>query len=363
MHRVVLFVDLDYFFAQVEEVENPSLRERPVAVCVFSGRTEDSGVVSSANYLARKLGVKAGMPIKAAKRLLPGNATIIPARLSFYMEKSRKIMDILRSFGGVLRVESVDEAVIDATEIVNRDYAKAVQLAEALKKRVHEETGLTCSVGIGPNKVVAKMAADSCKPNGLKAVFPDEVPSFLANLPVKDLPGIGAKAESLLAEYGVKTLSDLAKLELDFLEKLFGSKKARYLYLASRGLFDEAITEKQPPKQISKIITLKQNTRDLEEIMQALERVVEETNVKLESSGYFASRVGLIAITSTIKTVTRQAEIKPGARADELLRVLEKMVKELLEKDEKLLIRRIGVRFSDLQQATGQTRLNVFVGE
>ncbi|MDW8084144.1 MAG: DNA polymerase IV [Candidatus Caldarchaeum sp.] len=361
MSRVVFFVDLDYFFAQVEVVQNPSLREKPVVVCVFSGRTKDSGVVSSANYVARSFGVKAGMPIKKARAMLPPDSVFLPVRLNYYAEVSRKIMDILRSFGGVLRVESIDEAVMDVTEIVDGDFEKALTLASEVKRRIFELTGLTCTVGVGPNRVVAKMVADVSKPDGLQVVRPHEVADFLKPLPVKSLPGVGAKTEQVLADMRIKTVGELSTLSVEALEKLFGPKKALYLYHACRGTFDEPIVERPPAKQVSRIITLKRNTREVNYVMDALAKVLTEAAAKLESMGYTASKLGLIVITSTIKTVTRQTEIRPGAGLAENLEALRKMLKELLESNEKMHVRRVGVRFSGLKKLSGQSRLNVFM--
>ncbi|MCS7110426.1 MAG: DNA polymerase IV [Candidatus Caldarchaeum sp.] len=360
MARVVLFVDLDYFFAQVEEVNNPSLKTMPVVVCVFSGRTMDSGVVSSANYLARRYGVKAGMSIKLAKRLLPQESAVLPVRMSRYVEISRTVMDVLRSFGGVLRVESIDEAVMDVTRVVGGDFDAAYRLASDAKRRVFDETGLTCSVGVGPNWVVAKVAADVSKPNGLKMVRPEEVTDFLHPLAVKALPGVGSKTEKILSEMGIKTLGELDALNYEVLEKVFGTKKALFIHQVVKGVFDEAIVERPPPKQVSKIITLKRNTRDVDDVMQSLANVVSQAAAKLESNGYAASKLGLIVITSTIRTLTRQTEIRPGTGLDETLRILRRMVEEVFGDDENLYVRRVGVRFSGLQKLSGQTKLNVF---
>ncbi|MEM4342459.1 MAG: DNA polymerase IV [Candidatus Caldarchaeum sp.] len=360
MPRIVLFLDLDYFFAQVEEVENPELRGKPLCVCVFSGRTSDSGVVSSANYVARRFGVKAGMPIKAAKKLLPEESVILPVRLEHYATVSRQIMENLKKFNTPLRVESIDEAVMDITQAVGGDYIEAEKFAKKVKEIIRANFGLTCSVGVGPNRVLAKMAADYSKPDGLTVVKPEKVEEFLRDLPVKNLPGIGAKTERLLAEHQIKTIGDLSRQSLEKLEELFGPKKAHYLYLASRGIYDEVIEERPPPKQLSKIVTLKRNTREVEEVMETLAAATSEAYSRLASSKFFASKIGLIAITTRLETITRQADIRLGATLDEVLRSLRLLLTKLLETDEKLMLRRVGVRFSGLKPVSGQTSLNIF---
>ncbi|MEM0349164.1 MAG: DNA polymerase IV [Candidatus Caldarchaeum sp.] len=360
MPRIVLFLDLDYFFAQVEEVENPELKGKPLCVCVFSGRTPDSGVVSSANYVARRFGIKAGMPIKGAKKLLPDDSVILPIRLKHYASVSRQIMDTLRKFNTPLRVESVDEAVMDITDAVGGDYAEAEKFARKVKETIRTRFGLTCSVGVGPNRVVAKMAADYSKPDGLTIVKPENIEEFLRDMPVKNLPGIGAKTESILADHHVKTVGDLSRLSLEKLEELFGTKKAQYLYMASRGMYDEAVEERPPPKQVSKIVTLKRNTRDVEEIMETLASAASDAYTRLASAKFFASKIGLIAITSRLETITRQAEIRLGANLDEVLKSLRILLTKLLETDEKMMLRRVGVRFTGLTPVPGQTSLNIF---
>ncbi|MEM2237563.1 MAG: DNA polymerase IV [Candidatus Caldarchaeum sp.] len=361
MSKIVLFMDLDYFFAQVEEVENPSYRIRPLVVCVYSGRTEDSGVVSSANYLARKYGVKAGMPIKRAKHLLPSDAVYLPVRLEHYAAVSRQVMAMLEKYTDRVRVESIDEAVMDITEVVGKDFKKAEELAIELKKELRDKMGLKCSIGIAPNRVVAKIAADSAKPDGLKTVRPEEVLDFLKPLPVSALPGIGVKAEALLEDMGVKTIGDLAAQPIEVLEKLFGPKKARYIYLASRGEFDEPIQEKGTVKQVSKIITLKRNTKDLEEIVSALAPVVNVVLARLETYSLEATKVGIVAITADLRTVTRQTQIRPGAHFEETMKAVKQLFEELLQEDGGMVLRRAGVRFSGLKKRLGQSKLSSYL--
>ncbi|MCX8202126.1 MAG: hypothetical protein N3H84_08525, partial [Candidatus Caldarchaeum sp.] len=210
------------------------------------------------------------------------------------------------------------------------------------------------------NWVVAKIAADVAKPNGLKMVRPEEVREFLSPLALKMLPGIGSKTEKMLSDMGVKTVGELDTVDRDMLEKIFGRKKALFIYQIVKGLFDEPIVERPPPKQVSKIITLKRNTRNVEDIMQALGIVASQAAAKLESKGYEASKLGLIVITSTIKTLTRQTEIRPGTGLNETLRILKRMVEDVLGDDENLYVRRVGVRYSGLRKMSGQSKLNVF---
>ncbi|GBC68709.1 DNA polymerase IV [archaeon HR01] len=234
-NRVVLFLDLDHFFAQVEEIQQPALKGRPVVVCVYSGRTETSGVVSSANYEARSYGVRAGMPIARALRLLPPTAVFLPARLQLYSSYSEGVMAILSQYSDKLSVESVDEAAVDITDRVGGDFSKAEELARELKERIRSEMGLRCSVGVAPNRIVAKVAADSSKPDGLKVVRPEEVRSFLAGLDVEALPGVGRKLGRMLKGLGVETVGKLAEMEPTPLIPIVGRRRAIQLIMAARG--------------------------------------------------------------------------------------------------------------------------------
>ena len=179
--RIVLLVDLDYFFAQCEERRNPSIKDKPVVVCVYSGRTEDSGAVSTANYVARNYGVKSGISISLAKKKLKDvNAFFLPVDKKFYKEISDSIMDILRNYVDLFEQVSVDEAYLDVTQRTKENYQRAKQLAVAIKNDILIQQQLTCSIGVGPNKLVAKIAADIRKPDRLTVVKPEQVKSFLS---------------------------------------------------------------------------------------------------------------------------------------------------------------------------------------
>ncbi|MEM2095019.1 MAG: DNA polymerase IV [Candidatus Caldarchaeum sp.] len=357
---MVLFLDLDYFFAQVEEVEKPEYRDRPLVVCVYSGRTESSGVVSSANYVARRYGVKAGMPIRLAMGKLPSDSVYLPVRMEHYLKVSRDVMDIARKYSAKMRVESVDEAVLDVTEVVDGSFDKAREHAAKLKTEILERKSLKCSVGVAPNRVLAKMAAEAAKPDGLKVVNPEEVGVFLAGQPVDALPGVGHKTKSLLEDLGVTTVADLGRLDIDVLENVFGPKKARYVYLASRGLFDEPVQERGAAKQVSRILTLKRNTRSLDEVEHVLAKALTQVLNRLSSLRMAATRLGIIVITSEIKTFTKQVEIRPGSSYDELMRLLRSMLQQVLSENPSLMLRRLGVRMSGLLSLTGQSTLTAW---
>ena len=360
-NRVIMHVDLDYFYAQVEERLNPEIASKPVVVCVYSGRGGDSGAVSSANYIARNYGVKAGIPIIRAKQLLKNTeAVFLPMRKEVYEKYSEQVMGILRRYADVVEVESIDEASLDVTNRTNGDFEEALKLAHEIKQAVKNETGLTCTIGIAKNKTVAKIAADIAKPDGVRLVRPWETREFLNPLPVKKLPGVGDKLAKEFESVGLRTIGDLASADLDLLRRIVGEKTSEYLILAARGEYDEPVVEKRQRKQLSRIVTLRNNTRSVEEIVNQLEEPIEDVIRQLEESNLEAGGVGLIAITTELKTVTRSRSLKTKPTKQQVRRLIEEMLRELLEADRELVLRRAGVRLHDLKPASRQTTLISF---
>ena len=243
--RIVMLVDLDYFYAQCEERRKPSIKGTPVVVCFFSGRTEDSGAVSTANYVARKYGVNSGIPISLAKQKLKGiDAVFLPVDKEFYREVSDKIMEILRSHADRFEQVGIDEAYLEMTQRIKGNYHEAEKLAELIKEDVLIQQKLTCSIGVGPNKLIAKIAADMQKPDGLTLVKPEEVQIFLSPLPVRRLVGVGRKTEKKLETSGVRTVGQLARFDVQRPIELFGRKLGTYFQNASLGIDDEPVQER-----------------------------------------------------------------------------------------------------------------------
>jgi len=186
---IIVFVDIDYFFAQVEELLNPSLKGKPVVVCVYSGRSEDSGVVATANYEARRLGIKAGMPISIAKQLAPF-AVFLPMRKELYSQFSERVIRILSRFTNKIEVTSIDEAYLDVTGLVS-GFKEAEELGKKIKESILREVGLSVTIGISFNKIFAKIAAELVKPNGLKVIDYEAARKLVEDLDVDEVPGIG----------------------------------------------------------------------------------------------------------------------------------------------------------------------------
>jgi DNA polymerase IV (DinB-like DNA polymerase) len=362
--RIVLLVDLDYFFAQCEERRNPSIKDKPVVVCVYSGRTEDSGAVSTANYVARKYGVKSGIPIALAKQKLKDvDSVFLPVDKEFYREISDRIMEILRSHADVFEHVGIDEAYLDVTQRTKADYQEAERLAQIIKDDVLAQEQLTCSVGVGPNKLVAKIAADIQKPDGLTVVRPHELHVFLSPLHVRRLVGVGRKTEQKLETLGVRTVGQLAQFDVQKLIEIFGRKLGTYFHNASLGVDDEPVQERGEPESVSRISTLKENTRDSAVILDEAYRLCDEVYSRLLQLELVYRSVSIYVVAGDLSVHSRSKTFENPASD---LETLKKTVKELFEKfhdESDVEARRIGVKLSSLaKKETLQKQITSFFG-
>jgi len=361
--RVVMHVDLDYFYAQCEENANPSIRGKPVVVCVYSGRTEESGAVSTCNYLARKYGVKAGIPIVRARKLLESvDAAFLPMNRPYYEQVSGRVMEILRAHGDAYERMSIDEAFLDISERTKLSYDSAHDTAREIKNQLFTEEHITCSVGVGPNKVIAKIASDQTKPDGLTVVKSEEVMGFLSPLPVGRIPGVGVKAEGRLTQLNVSTIAELSALDPTVLVEIFGKSLGSYLYQASRGENDEPVTEREQPTQFSRIATLKQNTRKLEEILPLLDELAKSVAEKAKTNGMTFKSVAIIAILTDLSMHSKSRMLESSTSDGSVIESSSKqLIEELLQSMPDAVLRRVGVRVSDLMKPTGQTDISKFL--
>jgi len=350
--RVIMHFDLDYFFAQCEERANPDLKEKPLVVCVYSGRTEDSGAVSTANYIARKYGVKSGIPIAFAKRLLKEtNAVFLPVNFELYKPVSNNIMKILQVHGENFEQWGIDEAFIEVTQKVKGSFEMAEKLAQRIKNEILAKEKLTCSVGIGPNKLIAKIASDMQKPDGITVVKPDQVENFLYLLPVSKLVWVGRKTEKMLNRLGIKTVGELAKVKPERLVETFGKKFGVYLYKAAKGIDETPVKQRKEIKSLSKISTLKQNTRDLNVILDVAYRLCEKIHSKLQQHGFTFRLVGVLTVMENMHTYSRSKSLSNPTNDLEVLKGNAKeLFERLLNEISELEVRRAGVRVASLSK-------------
>ena len=345
--RVVMLADFDYFFAQCEELRNPQIKDKPIVVGVYSGRTEESGAVSTSNYIARKYGVKSGMPLFLAKRKLEGTeAVFFKVDHEYYDQISDRIMQILRTYATSLEQVSVDEAYLDVTEQVEGSFEVAREYAQKIKADVKAQVGISFTIGVGPNKIVAKIACDSQKPDGLTIVKPHDAQVFLEPLEVGCLLGVGKKTSVKMAEMGIKTISDLAKYDCQRLIEVFGRALGIYFHNAANAVDNEPVQEQGEAESISRIGTLKQDTRDLEFILQKTNELTEDVYRDLTKRGLSFKLVSIYAVNVDLSSKSRSTTLEQPAKDQETIK---KNTKTLFEKylaESSLGIRRVGVRVS-----------------
>jgi DNA polymerase IV (DinB-like DNA polymerase) len=352
-NRIIFHVDMDHFYTAVEEREHPEIRGKPVVVGADPKRGSGRGVVHTCNYEARKFGVKSGMPISRAWKLCP-QAVYLPVNYKLYTQVSSEIMQVLRKYTDKFEQWGIDEAFLDVTSQV-RDYAEAVALARKIKKEIADQTELTCSIGISRNKLVAKIASDFQKPDGLTVVREDEVSSFLAPLPVRKLLWVGHKTEQKLANIRIKTIEDLARYDPTVLTETFGVMGTQ-LYNMAHGIDNSDVEERTEIKSIGRDTTFEEDTSDSELVLNTLSRLSEDVHKEAVDR-----RVGFKTVTIKIRyenfeTHTRSKTLPfVTDRSKDLKKTASELAQLYLVPNRK--IRLIGVRISNIVSAEKQKTL------
>lgn len=361
MKGPIACLDIDYFFAQAEELRNPVLKSKPVIVCVYSHRTADSGAVATSNYVARRFGVKSGMPIRMAKEILKSvDAVFLPMDKKYYSELSSKVFQIVEKYVDAIERASIDEAFMDISGVSQGSFDAAETIMKSLKLEIREKTGLSCSIGVAKNKLLAKMAADDAKPDGLMVIRPGSESDFLGPKRVEEIPFVGRKTAKVLNEMGVKTVRDLAEVSVERLIAEFGFKVGQFLYLASRGEYSSHVVPKVKSKQMSRMITLKRNSRDEDEIWKQLEGAVLELHERILEEKYGFRGVSVIGVTTAMKLISRSLTLPQyTGELGDLVGASRHLLRELLE-DFREELRRVGIRVFELSSVRGQSRLTDF---
>ena len=316
--RTILHVDLDAFFAAVEQRDRPELRGKPVIV--GGGGPNDRGVVSTASYEARVFGVRSAMPLRTAAALCP-QGIFVPVDGRRYQAESGRVMAILRRFTPLVEPVSIDEAFLDLTG-TDALWGPGAAAARRIKDAIHDETQLTASVGVASTKLVAKIASDLRKPDGLVVVPPGEEAAFLAPLAIGRLWGVGPQMAAALREYGVGTLGELAALPVDLLVRRFG-KHGATLHGRALGIDDDPVhAEADAAKSISHEHTFDVDTNDRETIERTLLAMADGVAARLRSAGLKASTVTVKIRDSSFRTMTRQRTLPaPTDLAEPIWRV------------------------------------------
>jgi DNA polymerase IV (DinB-like DNA polymerase) len=335
---------MDAFFPAIEERENPHFRGKPIVVGADPKKGKGRGVVSSASYEARKYGIKSGMPISKAYQLCP-NAIFLPVNIEFYEKVSKEIMKIVKKYSPVYEIVSLDEAYLDISFCKN--WKEAENLGKKLKKEIFEKEKLTCTVGIGPNKTVAKLAAEKAKPDGLKVVKSEEVEKFLDPLDVDDLPGIGPKTAEKLRKIGINKIFELKKLSKEKLKEIFG-KVGERIWERARGIDEEPVSTEEIIKSIGRQITFERDTRNPRLIFGTFEKLIKEVYDELIENNFSFRTVTVICRYKSFETHSKSKTLENNCRD---LATLKSEAKKLLLRllmENKKLVRLIGIRVSNL---------------
>jgi len=360
-NKIIFHIDFDYFYAQCEEIRRSDLRNIPSVVCVYSGREEDSGVVSTCNYEARKYGVKAAMPIRLAKsKLKDVEAIFLPTDMPYYHDISANAMRIIHNYGELFEQVSVDECYVDFTKITNSDFDDAKIFASSLQKNIKDQINLTCSIGVGPNKLISKIASGFQKPNGITVVTANDAKNFISNCNFEDIPGLGPKTVKRLESLGIKSISDISKKGIFELRDALGYKTATFLVNASNGIDYSQVKVRGTSKQIGKIVTLKKNVDDLEQINLTAENLCKSVFENLREKRQAFRVLSIILILENLQHISFSRSLKLySASFDELQKNSLSIIKEMINNNSITLnnIRRMGVVVSDFKDISGQDSL------
>ena len=340
-NQKIIHCDMDAFYASVAELDDPSLRGKPVVVGAGI-----RGVVLSANYAARKFGIRAAMPVGRAKRMAP-NVIFVSPDHHRYAEISAKVMEIFESFTPFVEPLSLDEAFMDVTG-AQKLLGTPREIGQAIRKRVHEECGITCSVGIASNKFIAKLASGHCKPNGLLEIPDDRVISFLHPLPVSDLWGVGPKTAEQLQRLGLRQISDIANTPLETLKRALGDATGEHLYELSWGRDLRTVVVDDPEQSIGANETFSYDIDDPETILREYLKLTERASTRLRNRNLYAKTISITVRFADFKTITRSKTLPlPISSTHEIYQVVKDLYEAL--KLDRARLRLVGVSLSNLR--------------
>jgi DNA polymerase-4 len=348
MTRRIMHIDLDAFFVSVEQVADPELKGKPVVV---GGRPKGRGVVAAASYEAREFGLRSGMPLVTASRLCP-QAIFIQGSFPKYREASAKFMDILADFSPYLEPMGLDEAYLDATGFESL-HGSIQEMALKIKQQVKKELGINASIGIAGGKVVAKVASEMSKPDGLLEVKEGKEAEFLAPLPISRLPGIGPKTEPKLKSLGIDTIGKLSAFPLKALKSHFGAS-GEVLQRFARGIDEREVEPPAAAKSISRETTFAEDTKDSKMLESTLRYLGERVGADLRRQNKRARCVTLKLRYSDFSTITRRRTLNQSTDSDQLIfETGQKLLKKALA-GEKRPVRLVGIGVAELVEAGRQ---------
>jgi DNA polymerase IV (DinB-like DNA polymerase) len=353
MQRIVGLLDLDYFYAQAEILRNPSIKGKPVVIVMPSLR-ENSGAIATCNYEARALKIKSGMPLSLAKKLASSDTVFINADKPYYEEISQKVFEIVDFFCEKVEQVSIDEAYFDLTN--PSGFEKAEEICKKMKQRIRSELGLTCSIGVGENKLIAKMACSVKKPDGLFLVLLGETINFVSKQKVSSLFGVGPKTEEEFTKHGIVIVSDIKKFSKLDLISWFGEANGTKFFEYASGIDLRPIEPNREKQQLSRMMTIKQDSRDYDIIVQNVDFLLGLLYKEILELKKKFKTVSLIVVTDKMETVTKsRTKTVPIEDFSDLEEISHDLLREYLN-EALSSVRRVGVRVSNFDENSGFQR-------
>ncbi len=342
VQATILHVDMDAFFASVAERDNPELKGKAVVIGMGA-----RGVVSAANYEARKFGIHSAMPVGRARRLAP-HAIFLPVDMPRYQEVSSHVMEIFHSFTPWVEPISLDEAFLDVTGS-KKLLGTGREIAVAIRKKIEEQEGITCSVGIAPSKFIAKLASAHCKPNGMLEISADRILTFLHPLPIKAMWGVGPKTAEVLERLGLRTIEDIAKLPRATLIRAVGEANGASLYELAWGRDYRDVTPDEPDRSISAAETFPQDLDGPEEILTEFLRLTERATARLRDRELFAKTISIKVRFADFSTINRSKTLPlPIDSTHDVYEVVKNLYQAL--RIDRARLRLVGVSLENLSQ-------------
>jgi DNA polymerase-4 len=346
-HRKIIHVDMDAFYASVEQMDNPELRGKPLAV----GGSSKRGVVAAASYEARKFGVKSAMSGYKAAKLCPDLIFVKP-RFDRYKELSQRIRRIFFEYTDLVEPLSLDEAYLDVTQN-KKGQPSATKIAEDIRQKIKDQVGLNASAGISVNKFLAKVASDINKPNGQKTIPPEEVKEFIENLDIRFFYGVGKVTQEKMYRLGIFTGKDLKEKPLDYLQQHFG-KSGKYYYLVSRGIHQSAVKPERTRKSLGAERTFSENISSEVFLEEKLDYIAEEVAKRLQKQDVAGKTITLKIKYSNFEIQTRSKTLKLFISSKEL--IFEEAKALLYQEKLKDSVRLIGISLSNLNTEKDSTQ-------
>lgn len=355
MNRTILHVDMDAFYAAIEQRDHPEYRLKPVIVGSDPRGGKGRGIVATCSYEARKFGIHSAQPISHAWKLCPQGVYVRPA-MDKYGRVSAQVMQILLEFTDMLEQVSIDEAFLDVTGSAKL-FGAGIDIAQKIKRRILDKLHLTASVGVARNKFIAKVASDLRKPNGLVVVEPGQEKEFLAPLPIGRLWGVGPKMESQLQRIGLERIGQLAELRHADLVKRLG-KSGAHLWQLAHGIDDRPVLADEAFKSIGHEITFDQDTDDFALLESTLLNLSEKVAYRLRAQGVQARTIALKFREADFSTFSRRTTVPdPVNTTEAIFPVARELLKSLMRKG--VYVRLIGISTSNLEAETGEKQLSL----